>query len=257
MLITKIEKLKNNKYKVIIDNQKIITFDNVILDNNLLYKKNIDVDLYNKILKDTQYYENYNKVVKHIIRRRRSEKEIREYMVKLDLNCEDIEKIILKLKNTNLINDLEYCRAYINDSIYLSKNGINKIKDHLVNQDISINVIDDMLNNIDLEIFDDRLEKLIVKKIKSNNKLSNSFLKQKLLNEMIHLGYSKEKVIYIIEENLKYDKTILIKEFDRLYKKLSSKYNDKELLKNIKQKLLLKGFVIEEINKLMQEKTED
>ena len=42
MLITKIEKLKNNKYKIIIDDEKIITFDNVILDNNLLYKKVID-----------------------------------------------------------------------------------------------------------------------------------------------------------------------------------------------------------------------
>ena len=46
MLIEKIEKLKNNKYNIYINGEKITTYDNIILENNILYKKQIDNDLY-------------------------------------------------------------------------------------------------------------------------------------------------------------------------------------------------------------------
>ena len=55
MKIEKIKKLKSGKYKLELDNdQSIITYDDVILKNNLLYNKEIDNDklneLYNKPL---------------------------------------------------------------------------------------------------------------------------------------------------------------------------------------------------------------
>ena len=41
MNINKIIKLKNNMYKILTDDDIIITYDNVILENNLLYKKTL------------------------------------------------------------------------------------------------------------------------------------------------------------------------------------------------------------------------
>ncbi|MCI9585330.1 MAG: hypothetical protein HFH45_01685, partial [Bacilli bacterium] len=52
----KIEKIKKtgSKYKITLDNGEVInTYDDVILENNLLYDKNIDSDLFNKINNDT------------------------------------------------------------------------------------------------------------------------------------------------------------------------------------------------------------
>ena len=74
MEINKIVKLKNNKYKIYIGSEVITTYDNVILENNLLYKKSIDDKLYNKILNDTNYFDIYNKIVKYILKKRRSER---------------------------------------------------------------------------------------------------------------------------------------------------------------------------------------
>ena len=236
MLVTKIEKLKNNKYKIIIDDEKIITFDNVILDNNLLYKKTVDKELYNKIIEDTEFYNVYNLVVKYILKKRRSEKEINEYLKKYNLGSKK-DLIISKLKSINLINDIGFCKAYINDNIYLSKKGINKIKEELLSHNISLNIIEEELNNIDNSLLDDKLNKLIIKKINSNHKYSNLFLKQKIVNANIG------------EENL-----ILEKEFEKLYIKLSKKYNNLELYKNIKSKLLYKGFNINDINDLIEKK---
>ena len=165
MQIQKIQKLKNNKYKVLIDSESIIIFDNVILDNNLLYKKNIDINLYNKILEDNKYYDVYNKVLKYILKKMRSEKEIRQYISKFEINNIFIDKIINKLKDNNLVNDINFCRSFINDNIYLSKNGINKIRNELINNDVSIEVIDEELEKIDREVIYNKLEKLIFKRI--------------------------------------------------------------------------------------------
>jgi len=254
MLITKIEKLKNNKYKLTIDDEKIITFDNVILDNNLLYKKQIDEELYNKIIEDTNFYNIYNMVVKYILKRRRSEKEVSEYLRKYDLNSNKQDILISKLKSINLIDDISFCKAYINDNIYLSKKGINKIKIELLNHNIPLSIIEEEISNIDKNLFDDKLNKLIIKKINTNNKYSNSYLKQKVLNEMINLGYEKDKIIKIIENNLNEDNKILEKEFEKLYIKLSKKYNNLELYKNITSKLLYKGFNIQDIKSLIEKK---
>lgn len=254
MLITRIEKLKNNKYKLTIDGENITTFDYVILDNNLLYKKHIDKELYKKIIEDTNFYNIYNVVVKYILKKRRSEKEINEYLTKYNLENNKKDIIISKLKSINLIDDIGFCKAYINDNIYLSKKGINKIKNELLNHNISLNIIEQELNNIDNDLFDEKLNKLVIKKINTNHKYSNIFLKQKILNDMINLGYEKEKILKIINNNIKEDSNFLEKEFEKLYIKLSKKYNNLELYKNIKSKLLYKGFNVDDINVLIEKK---
>ena len=249
--------MKDNKYKIIIDGENIVTYDNVILDNDLLYKKSIDNNLYKKILIDTSYYDIYNKTVKYILKRRRSEKEIRKYLNKFDISNNDIESIISKLKYIRLINDREYCKAYINDKLYLSKEGINKIKDDLIGQDINIEVIEEELNNIDKSLFNERLEKLIMKKINGNKKYSNSYLKQKIMSDMISLGYDKGIILNILENNLNSDNCILEHEFNKVYDKLKNKYNGYELENKIKQKLIQKGFSVGDINILLNKKTEE
>lgn len=257
MQINKIVKMKDNKYKIYIESDSIITYDNVILENDLLYKKNIDNILYNKILNDTNYYNIYNKVVKYILKRKRSEKEINIYLNKYDISIDEKNKIIKKLKDIKLINDIEYCRSYINDKLYLSKEGINKIKEALLKENIPIEIIEEELKNIDKALFKDRLERLVIKKINSNKKFSNSYLKQKILNEMTNLGYNKEDIINILENNIISDNDILTKEFDKVYNKLKIKCNSFELKNKVKQKLIQKGFFVDDINKLLQQKTED
>ena len=254
MNINKIVKMKNNKYKIFIDDEVLITYDNVILANDLLYKKSIDKKTYIKMISDTNYYDVYNKVVNYILKRRRSEKEIVLYLNKFSLGENEKNGIIEKLRDIKLIDDIEFCRAYINDKLYLSKDGILKIKNDLLKQNIPLDIIEDALNNIDKNIIDDRLEKMIIKKIRTNNKYSNSYLKQKILNEMMNKGYNKEKILNIIDSNINNDNDILNKEFNKIYDNLSKKYSGYDLENNVKQRLISKGFKIGDINLLLDQK---
>lgn len=257
MKILKIQKLKSDKYKLFIDDEVLTTYDNVVIENNLIYKKEIDKSLYLKLLKDTEYYSIYNKCVKYILKRRRSEKEVRDYLLKNNISIEKIEETIQKLKKISLINDIEYCKAYINDCVYLKKIGIKKIKQNLLNENIPINIIEENLNLVDMDIVNKKLEKLIIKKINSNTKYSNNYLYHHILNEMITQGYSKEKIIEVLENNLIDDCEILNKEYIKTLNKLSKKYSGEELYRKTKLKLISKGFSSEKINKLLYKKTEN
>ena len=118
MKIEKYEKIGSSKYRLYLENGEVIdTYDDVILKNNLLYKKEIDGELFNQLNNDTKYYDIYNKCVKLISIRLRSEKEIDEYLDKNNILVEQKNKIISELKNNGLINDKQFTRAFIVDKI--------------------------------------------------------------------------------------------------------------------------------------------
>ena len=246
MQIKKIKK-KNKKYKIILDNGlEIKTFDDVIINNSLLYNKTINNDLLEKINKENDYYDVYYKVVNLISKKLRSEKEIKDFLEKYDV---DKSKIINKLKSINLINDKNFVKAYISDKINLSNDGLDKIKNDLLKHNIDINLIMDEISKIDNDLIDQKIEKLIIKKTKNSN-YSGYKLKYKIVNELINLGYDKSRIVEIYDNlNIKND-DVIIKEYNKLYNKLSKKYQDKELEYKINIKLYNKGFTKEEIENI-------
>lgn len=242
MKINKIKKLASGKYKIEFDNnQKLTTYDEVILKNNLLFNKNIDSSKLNNIINDNDYYQIYNKCINYISIKMRSEKEIKEYIIKQDENA-NYQKIIKELKDKGFINDNIFLKSFIADKINLSTNGPEKIKSELINHNIDIKLIDEELNKIDEEIINEKLIKLITKKIKNNNKYSNYHLKQKVVNDLINLGYKKENILYVLNNFDLDDNNALKKEYEKQLRLLSKKYKGQELNYKIKQKLYQKGF---------------
>lgn len=253
MIHLKIEKIKKSgkKYKIAFDNnQEITTYDEVILENGLLYHNEVDSDLLNKINKDNDYYDVYYKVIRFIANKLRSRKEIIEFLSKYALKDSDMQNILTKLVELGLLNDTNFAHAYTSDKFYLSSYGPYKIRKELVEHDIDSSIIEGALSTLKDEDIKIKAEKLIKKKV-SHSKYSGNYLKQKIINEMYNLGYDKELVLAIYNNIDKDDTALLEKEYQKLYKKLSLKYQDKELYSKIKQKLYQKGFKLEDINKII------
>ena len=243
-----IEKIKKvgKKYKILLENgDEIKTYDDVIINYGLLYKKGIDNDLLNKITIDNNYYDIYYKTVNYITKKLRSEKEINSYIDKNNPNNADKEKIINKLKEINLINDTNFVKAYIADKINLSNEGPNKIYKSLLEHNIKEELILSELNKIDDGIISDKLTKMIAKRVK-NTKYSGYKLKYKILSELVNLGYDKTLILEKLE-NINIDQDIN-KEADKIYRNLSKKYQGETLIYKLKTKLYNKGFQLDEIN---------
>lgn len=245
----KIVKKKNDKYQIELeDGTKIETYSDVILNNNILYKKELNNNELNKIEKETNYYNSYNKVLKFTLKKIRSIKETKEYIIKQNIN--DGEKIINELKQINMLNDEMFSKSFVNDHFYLTKEGPLKIYSELLKHDIKEQTINESLNIISQDQIKEKVTKYITKKISSNTKYSNKILREKILNELICLGYNKELIVTTFNNYKNDDIDIVKKEYDKLYKKYSKKYTGYELKYHIKQAMYQKGLDIEKIQEL-------
>ena len=252
----KIESIKKNgsKYKIILDSGQVVnTYEEVILNNGLLFHKYISSDLLEKINIDTNYYRSYHKVLDMINRRLRSEKEIEDYLKKSEVEEKDIKEIIQNLKRIGLIDDKLFAKAYTNDKINLSIDGPYKIRKYLESNNIKEEYINSAIESIDEETITSRIDKIIMKKINTNTKYTPYILKQKIITYLVNLGYSREDIINRLEY-IKIDVKDMTKEMEKIYSKLSKKYKDKELIYKLKSKLYSKGYTKEEIEEFLIKK---
>ena len=198
MKIVKYTRLASGKYKVLFDNKKeLILYESVIIDTNLLYKKEITNEEYNTLVSLNNYQDIYNKVIKYIGIRLRSKKEITDYLKKMDLSTEVIDDILNKLITNKYIDDERFSQAYIKDKYNFSNNGPYKI----INELVKLGIDKDMAYTYTFDIItneEEKINKLINKYVKSDKKHDWYYLRNKIYNNLINLGYSKEIVINIL-----------------------------------------------------------
>ena len=199
MKIIKYKKGSNGKYKLFLeDGTTFDTYEDVILNNNLLYKKEIDNNLYNVIINDNMYEEAYNKSVSYIEVRLRSINEIKVYLKNKKYSEEVIESTINRLLKNNILNDEVFTKAFINDKLNFTTMGPYKIELELKKHYIDTNIINTYINNIDEDILYEKIDKLITKFMKSNKKHKGFVLKNKIYNNLLNLGYKSSMILEIL-----------------------------------------------------------
>lgn len=240
MKIKKYIKQGLNKYKVVLeDNTSIVLYEDIILKYELLLKK--EISNLDTILKENNKYELYDKCLNYLNKKLRSESEIKKYLQKYTSNQLEIDNIINKLKENNYLNNKLYIKSYINDKFYLTLEGPTKIKKDLINLELPENDILDELTIFNQEVIKERIEKYLTKQERINKKNLYTF-KNKMLLNLLNLGYLKEDIMSYLD-NISFDDTSLKeKEYTKLKLKYSKKYSGYELEQVIKRKLYEKGY---------------
>ncbi len=199
MKIEKYELNKKNNYNVYLSNGEVLELNEyVITQNELLIKKEIDKELYNKLQKDNKICELVNIGIKYINVRLRSIKEIKDYLSKKEEDKELILSAVDRLIKSGYLDDDRFTKAYIKDKLNFTTWGDYKIINELNRLGVSPIVVEDNKELLDKELLDSRMRKIIEKDIKTNKKYTGIKLKNKIYNHLITSGYSKEKVINII-----------------------------------------------------------
>lgn len=254
MKIQSFKKLKDNKYKVILDNSDEITlYDDVIVRYNLLVNKELDKNKLQEVIKYNSKMEAYYLAIKALNKKMRTKKELYLMLKKQEFEDTVINEVIDKLDQENYLNEQRYIIAYISDQVNLKDIGPNKIRSNLVELGFLEEEINNHLDIIDPEVWNEKINKYISKKIKSNSNLSASRLKQKIMIDLVTKGFYKENVINLIDNYVfKTDDNLILKEYNKIKKKLETKYSGSELSFYIKNKLYAKGFSAEEIESLLK-----
>ena len=199
MKIEKYEFTKKNNYNIYLSNGEVITLNGrVITNNELLLKKEIDKELYSKLMHDNNVCEAFDAGVKYIAIRLRSIKEMRDYLFKKGYLVDVVNEAIQNLINNGYLDDDRFTKAFIKDKLNFTNWGDYKIKNELKRLGVNEEIIYNNISNIDDNIYYERINKIIDKDISINKKYSGIKLKNKIYNHLLTLGYSKEKVISII-----------------------------------------------------------
>lgn len=250
--IVRYKKKNINSYVVTFSDCSVILYDDVIVRHELLLKKKLSDKEYEEILKENKALASYYEGVAYLSRKERTAKEVATYLKKKEYGKESIENTITRLKKENLLDEERYVDCFLKDSIKFSTDGPEKIKRKLLDLGIQEDLIEKKLSHIDDDIWKEKVQKLVDKKVSSNHKDSVNALKQKLGNYLYQKGYSKKYFIDVLDSlDMENSYELLEKEKNKLVQKLSRKYAGKELEFQVKRKLYQKGFSKEEIDEVM------
>ena len=254
MEVKSYKKIRGNLYRVTLDDgNNYELYDDVILKYELLIDKRIDEKKLTKILEENEVLDAYYKALKYLGIKMRTRREVEFYLKKKDLSSKAIKKAIDKLEKEGYINSKMYVEAYVNDSINLGTNGPVKIKNALLKLGIDEGDIDEYLNNVDSSTWTDKIEKFVLKKAKTN-KVGISLFKNKVYSDLISLGYHSDDIKPVLEAfDLNTDDAFL-KEADKVFGKLSTKYSGTELKLRFKSKMFTKAFDSEKISDYLNKK---
>lgn len=186
-------------YNVYLSNGEVLVLDeSVITSNELLLKGEIDSILYNKLVFDNEVCLLINASVKYIGIRLRSIKEINDYLYKKTSDSDIVNIVIDKLKSNGYLDDNRYANAFIKDKLNFTSWGDYKIINELNRLGVSSFDIENNMYLLDDDTLNERMKKIIDKDIRTNKKYSGVKLRNKVYNHLLTSGYSKNRVISII-----------------------------------------------------------
>ena len=240
MKIIKYKKVSNGKYEIILeDNTKIKVYEDIILKENLLWKKEID-DV-EELLKKNEDYAIWDIAYKYLNHHVVSINGMREYLKRKGYQESAIDNVINKLIDKKLLNDEYYTKCYINTQMSLSSDGPLKIMKHLESDGISSDVY---LNYLDVNssIWQEKIAKYLEKQARINKKSAYLFRNKMIIN-LVNLGYEKEMIEHELNKiHIENQDDLKEKEEKKLRTKLSRKYSGEELERKIREKLYQRGF---------------
>ncbi len=242
MDIIKFKKVGMDKYKVYLDDSEFILYEDVILKYNLLTNPNISISKLESIIEENKFYEVYNVALKYISIKLRSKKELIIYLENKSFSADLIDRAIERLEAHGYLNETVYIEAFINDSVNLKNDGPYKIKSNLINMGICENLIDKHINEIESDVWKDKIRKHICKAVNLNKKYSSGILKQKIMYDLYIKGYDREIIAEELENISINDEDNLKLEYKKAYKKFSKKYQGIELDNKIIVYLRAKGY---------------
>ena len=130
-----------------------------------------------------------------------SEANIRGKLKYWDTSAEDIETVIEHLIKEKFIDDLRFANAYVKDKVRLNHWGRIKIRYMLSMEKVRHSVIDQVLADIDEELYAETLKELLQKKSRELKGESNPHNKmQKLLRFAQSRGFEVDLALRVMKD---------------------------------------------------------
>lgn len=189
----KIKKISYNDqsslFEVEINNEKFSISYELYNELNLRSDFEIDIDVYNKLLNESEYQTLKSVAENYINYKSRTKQEVRNKLYKNTNNAIVIDKIIKYYEKLGILNDKRYARDYIDYCINIKKYSINFTKNKLFQKGIKSDISSEYLDKINIENEFENALYIFNKKYK-NKKLNNYNEINKVKSYLAYKGFN-------------------------------------------------------------------
>lgn len=151
---------------------------------------------------DLDFDKYYNYSLRFLSYRPRSEKELKDKLKIKKVEFSIIERIILKLKEHNFLNDEEFTKWWIDQRTTFRPRSLRLIKIELKQKGILNDVIDNIIQNSEYKIKNEKEKayKLIEKKMERLKDLPRQEVYQKAGSFLARRGFDMDTIHSVIDE---------------------------------------------------------
>lgn len=243
------DKGKGEEYAFSVDQDVLLKFR---------LKKGMEVDELEltEILFEDESKKAFNTALQFLSFRMRSEKEIRDYLKKKEMDDPVIQDVLLKLAEYNYINDREFAFAYVRTQSQTTLKGPDVIEQELREKGISRDLIKESLEAYEREALLENAIKLAGKAAQKDRNLSEMQVRQKIEQALLRKGYPWD-IIKIALDETDYGKdedeewNAILVQGEKAHRRYQ-KYEGREYSQKMKSALFRKGFSIELIERLLE-----
>lgn len=192
---------QKNLFELSLDDKNTIFVDyNLYTELNLHRNKELTEEEFT-LLKDFENNKKLTNIAINFINYRiRSEKEIKDRLLKENASLDEIENIIVYLKDNKFIDDEYFAKTFFDNKSRINRWSSRKIKYELKQKGISSNLIDEIIFDA-YEVDYDNAHYLVSKKIDNwKDKFQDFKLKNKIYTFLSQRGFDYEIISSITEE---------------------------------------------------------
>lgn len=260
--ITKIttQKKSTNRYNIFIDEVYAFSVDEDTLIKEHLHKgQQLTTEDINRIQQTETRQQAYLLGVNYISYRMRSCKELYQYLQKKEVDPFIIDMTMERLIQEQILDDNMFANAFVKDRILLTSKGPNVIKKELMEKGISPSIIENVLQQYTREIQFEKVYKFAKKEFRKKSKHPFKKRKEQITRTLMRKGFANDVIASAIAEipvemDDEMENEKLVKQGEKLYRKLEKKYEGYELQERLRASLYQKGFAMERINKFVENK---
>lgn len=258
-VITKVQAQKaKNRFNIYINDAYAFAVDDSILVKYRLIKgKELDKDTIEELKVKGEMSKAYQAALHYLNFKMRTEKEIRAYLAKKDY--EQIDAVIDRLKEHNLIDEMAYSKSFVRTNFQLKTEGPKKIERSLYAKGLSPEEIAYGLEEYSDEDQLENAKKLTEKTLNRQHNKSNREIEQKIREQLMTKGFDREIISQVLDdmtleqpEEDEYD--ALVKQGDKAYQRYSRKGDKYEAKRKTKTFLYSKGYPLKLIDQFLEEK---
>lgn len=203
----------------------------------------------------------YNMALHYLSYRMRATKEVKDYLIKKEVDPEHIDEIIQRLTHVKLLDDQAFSEAYVLTKKQTTSKGPRVIKQELFRKGIDQHVVDKAMDLYTQEEQVDMITQLIEKENNKQTKTSQKIVQQKLKQRLMQKGYASD-AISIAFEGVEIEKDddeeweACVYQGEKILKRHERKHSGYMLKQKVKANLYQKGFDGSLIDRFVEEHVE-